>query len=316
MTGGPRSVVIVGPTASGKTALALALAERLGDSEVVSVDSMQVYRRLDIGTGKATPAERAAVPHHLLDLVEPQTDFSVSWFQSEARAVLADLAERGKRAILVGGTGLYHRAVIDDLEIPGEYPDVRTALEGEVASSDPASATMALHRRLAELDPEAAARCEPTNARRIVRALEVTLGSGRPFSSYGPGLEEYPPTPHLLIGLRVDRAAMGPLISRRVETMMAEGFLDEVRSLSAEPGGLSRTARQALGYRELAAHLSGSGSLDDAVSETVVRTRQFAVRQDRWFRRDPRIDWHDATPGRPVETRSLASFIAGSLEPT
>lgn len=313
---GPRTIVIVGPTASGKTALALELATLLGDAEIVSVDSMQVYRRMDIGTGKATRAERALVPHHLLDVVEPSDDFSVAWFQREATTVLDDLAARGKRAILVGGTGLYHRAVVDRLEIPGEYPELRAELERDAATGDPADAARALHRRLAGLDPAAAERCEPTNARRIVRALEVTLGSGRPFSSYGPGLESYPATEHLLVGLRVDRDAIGPVVGRRIGQMMDDGFLDEVRTLAGEPAGLSRTARQALGYRELLAHLDGHSSEAEAVEETVVRTRQFAVRQDRWFRRDPRIEWHPAPVGAVTETRSLALGIAGSVDRT
>jgi tRNA dimethylallyltransferase len=286
----------------------------LGDAEIVSVDSMQVYRRMDIGTGKATPAERSSVPHHLLDIVEPSEDFSVAWFQAEASSVLDDLADRRRRAILVGGTGLYHRAVIDGLDIPGEYPAVRHQLEAEIEGGVPVAS---LHRRLADLDPDAAGRTEPTNARRIVRALEVTLGARRPFSSFGPGLEEYPPSDHLLVGLHVDRSTMRPLIERRVHQMMDAGFLDEVRSLLAEPDGLSRTARQALGYRELVAHLTEGTPLADAVAETVVRTRQFAVRQDRWFRRDPRIEWHEApsgdSAGFPSQTRSLALRIADKL---
>ena len=310
----PRSIVIVGPTASGKSALALELARLLGDSEIVSIDSMQVYRRMDIGTGKVTTEERAETPHHLLDLVEPSTEFSVSWFQSEARAVLADLAARGRRAILVGGTGLYHRAVVDDREIPGEYPVLRSELERTAAAGP--EAVEALHGRLAVLDPTGASRCEPTNARRVVRALEVTMGSGRPFSSYGPGLEEYPPSDHLMVGLRVERSSMLPLIEERVRTMMAAGFLDEVRALAAEEPPLSRTARQALGYRELLSHLAGGSTEAEAVVETVVRTRQFAVRQDRWFRRDPRIEWHPTKCDGPAQTRSLASFIAGSLDST
>lgn len=313
---GERPIVIVGPTASGKTALSLELATLLGDAEIVSVDSMQVYRRMDIGTGKASAAERATVPHHLIDIVEPSVEFSVGQFQDDAHAALAGLSERGRRPIFVGGTGLYHRAVVDGLELPGEYPDLRASLEAEVAAGrEPRD----LHARLAELDALAAERIEPDNARRIIRALEVTLGSGRRFSSFGPGLESYPPTDALLVGLRVGREDMGPRIATRVAAMMRAGFLDEVRALAVEPDGLSRTARQALGYRELLAHLKGAISLDEAVDETVARTRQFAVRQERWFRRDPRIEWFDA-PGTAgaggsdaTETRQLAEIIAGRL---
>ena len=314
--GGLRSIVIVGPTASGKTALAIEVAEILGDAEIVSVDSMQVYRRMDIGTGKATPGEQSRVPHHLLDLVEPSVEFSAGWFRDEARAVLDDLAARGRRAILVGGTGLYHRVVVDDLCLPGDYDEIRSALEAELAAGLPPEV---LHRRLAEADPVAAARIEPANGRRIVRALEVTTGSGRLFSSFGPGLHEYPSSGHLMVGLRVDRDDMGPRVAARVAAMMAMGFLDEVRSLLDEPAGLSRTARQALGYRQLLAHLDGSVTLDEAVCDTIGRTRQFAVRQERWFRRDPRIEWVDAPErgGRAAsETRSLARSIAGRLEAT
>ena len=313
--GGPRPIVVVGPTASGKTALAIELAEILGDAEIVSVDSMQVYRGMDIGTGKATAAEQARVTHHLLDIVEPSVDFSVAWFQAEARSALDNVAARGRRAILVGGTGLYHRAVVDDLAIPGDYPAVRAELEAQVAGADdPEAATRALHRRLADLDPVGAARTEPTNARRVIRALEVTIGSGRPFSSYGPGLDDYPATQHHMVGLSVDRADMGPVIARRVRSMMAAGFLDEVRSLTAT-SALSRTARQALGYRELLEHVEGRCSEDESVAATILRTRQYAVRQDRWFRRDPRIEWFGSTAGMDRETRSLAHLIADSLEP-
>ncbi|MFN8053503.1 MAG: tRNA (adenosine(37)-N6)-dimethylallyltransferase MiaA [Acidimicrobiales bacterium] len=317
----PRSVVVVGPTASGKSALAMALAELLGDAELVSVDSMQVYRRMDIGTATPSAEERERVPHHLLDLLEPSEEGSASWFQGEAIRTLDDLAASGRRAILVGGTGLYHRAVVDRLQIPPQFPDLRAQLEADLAEADPAEADApnglaALHARLAELDPLAASRTEPSNPRRILRALEVTLGSGRPFSSFGPGLEEYPPSEHLMVGLRPRREALAGRIAERVEAMMRQGWLEEVESLLAEPLPLSRTAAQALGYRELIAHLGGACSLEAAVEETVVRTRQFAVRQDRWFRRDPRIRWYDVEGADPAETRSLAARIASTLEET
>ena len=176
------------------------------------------------------------------------------------------------------------------------------------AALDAEESTEVLHRRLSALDSVAASRTEPTNRRRIVRALEVTIGADRPFSSFGPGLEEYPETDHLIIGLDVARDRLGGLVGDRVEQMMADGFLDEVTVLAARPAGISRTAAQALGYRELLAHLAGEASLDDAVADTVRRTRQFAVRQDRWFRRDPRTLWFD------FETRSLPQRIADTLE--
>ena len=301
--------MIVGPTASGKTALSLEVARRLGDAEIISVDSMQVYRRMDIGTGKATADQQALVRHHLLDVAEPSDECSVGWFRDLAASVVDDLAARDTRAIFVGGTGLYHRVVVDRIELPGDHPKVRAALEEEVAAG---AAPEALHRRLAELDPQAAARIEPSNLRRTIRALEVTVGSGRAFSSYGPGLETYAATDHLIVGLAVERSAIGPAIERRVAAMVDDGFLAEVESLVAEPDGLSRTARQALGYRELIAHIEGRATFDDAVADTILRTRRFAVRQERWFRRDPRVEWFGA-PTSAAETAAVASVVAGRL---
>src|SRR5690606_22563347 len=219
-------------------------------------DAMQVYRGMDIGTAKPTPAERARVPHHLLDVADPSEDYAVARFQRDARAALADIAARGRRALLVGGTGLYLRAIVDRLEIPGQFPDVRAALEAEAD-------TPALHQRLLALDPVAANRMEPTNRRRVVRALEVTLGSGRPFSSFGPGLDVYPPSSVAMVGLRVDRPGLDARIDARYDAQMRAGFLDEVRALSTRQ--LSRAARQALGYKELLEHLEGNRSLDDAL---------------------------------------------------
>ncbi|MBL8776250.1 MAG: tRNA (adenosine(37)-N6)-dimethylallyltransferase MiaA [Acidimicrobiales bacterium] len=288
MTAGARHLAIVGVTASGKSALALALARACPDVELVSVDSMQVYRGMDIGTAKPTPAERAEVPHHLLDLAEPSEDFTVTRFQAAFREALQGVEARGHRAVLVGGTGLYLRAVIDDLEIPGRYPVARAEIEDEPD-------TVALHRRLTDVDPVAAARMEPTNRRRVVRALEVCVGSGRPFSSFGPGLDAYPPTPFALLGLRWPPEQTAARIAARYQRQLADGFVDEVRTLAAAPGGLSRTARQALGYRELLAHLEGDLPLDDAVDQAVAATRRFARRQRSWFGRDPRIVWVDGT---------------------
>jgi tRNA dimethylallyltransferase len=261
---------------------------------------------MDIGTAKPTAAERAAVPHHLIDLVDPSDEFAVAEFQRAYRDVLGDLAARGARAILVGGTGLYHRAAIDDLDLPGEWPEVRARLAREATQSGPE----VLHARLATIDPAAAARMEPTNARRIVRALEVCEGSGRPFSSFGPGLDTYPASPVTQIGLRWDRAVQAERIERRVHQMIADGLLDEVRGLAGR--GLSRTAAQALGYKELLAHLDGSCSLDEAVDQVIVRTRQFAVRQLRWFQRDPRVRWIDVErdPVAEAAPAVLAAFGA------
>ena len=283
----PRRVAVIGPTASGKSSVAMAVAELEGDVELVSVDSMQVYRGMDIGTAKPTEVERVRVRHHLIDLVESTQEFSVTEFQRAYRTAVADIDARGKRAVLVGGTGLYHRAVIDEFDMPGEWPELRARLAGEAETLG----SEHLHARLVRIDPMAAERMEPTNTRRIVRALEVCEGSGRPFSSFGPGLDAYPPSPVAQIGLRWDRAAMADRIEQRVHRMMADGLLDEVRALAV--AGLSRTAAQALGYKELLAHLTDGTPLDEAVDQIVLRTRQFAVRQERWFRRDPRIRWVD-----------------------
>jgi tRNA dimethylallyltransferase len=275
-----RHLALVGPTATGKSALALEVARAHPDVELVTVDSMQVYRGMDIGTAKPTKAERAEVPHHLLDLADPTEDFSLAAFAAAAKAAIAGIEARGHRALLVGGTGLYVRAVVDDLDVPGQFPDARADLEQDAD-------TAALHARLAELDPLAASRMEPTNRRRIVRALEVTVGSGRPFSSYGPGLDAYPPSPIGQVGLRLPLDELDRRIEERVHAMVGAGLVDEVRSL---PAPLSKTAGQALGYRELLA----TDDVEAAVDETIRRTRTFARRQLRWFRRDPRITWADS----------------------
>jgi tRNA dimethylallyltransferase len=287
---GLRHAALVGPTASGKSALALAFARRHRDVELVSIDSMQVYRGMDIGTAKPTPEERTEVPHHLLDLVDPSEEYTVARFKAAFAHAVATIERRGHGALLVGGTGLYLRAVVDALDLPGQYPDVRATLE---ADQD----TEALHARLSTLDPVAASRMEPTNRRRVLRALEVTLGSGRPFSSYGPGLESYPPAPLRLVGLRVDRDELDGRIEVRYRAQVDAGFVDEVRDLLDRPGGLSRTASQALGYKEIAEHVRGRCSLDEALTTAIARTRRFARRQERWFRRDPRIVWIEAGAG-------------------
>ena len=300
----PKRLAVVGVTASGKSAVALEIARQRPDIELVSVDSMQVYRGMDIGTAKPTPAERQAVPHHLLDVVDPGQEFSVARFQAEVARVVAEIEGRGRRAVLVGGTGLYLRAVVDDLDVPGQWPDVRAALD---ADED----TVALHSRLAALDPVAAARMEPTNRRRVVRALEVTVGSGRPFSSFGPGLDAYPPATTFQAGLAVPREVLSTRIEQRFRAMVDAGLADEVARLQRDhPEGFSRTAAQALGYAEMAAHLDGSLTLEDAVTAAVRRTRALAVRQERWFRRDPRIRWYDGT----ANAVALAAAVLGDWE--
>ncbi len=302
--GGPEPIgAIVGSTASGKSELAMAVAQSLGDVELVSIDAMQVYRGMDIGTAKPTPAESAAVRHHLVDLVDPHQEMTLARFQEAYAQALADILERGKRALLVGGTGLYARAVIDDLDIPGQFPEARDKLD-----ADPD--TGGLHDRLAHLDPAAAGRIEPTNRRRILRALEVTIGSGKAFSSYGPGLTSYRSLDFPVVGLRLERPLLDQRIGDRLGRQMEAGFLDEVAGLVAREGGLSRTARQALGYRELLAHLEDGVPLGDALAEAEIRTRRFARRQERWFRRDPRIVWVDVGD-EPLDALSEALVVLG-----
>lgn len=302
------TVAVVGPTASGKSSVAMAAAREFGDVELVSVDSMQVYRGMDIGTAKPSPADRAAVPHHLIDLVAPDAEFAVAEFQRAYRDVIAEIDGRGSTAILVGGTGLYHRAVIDDLDLPGEWPDVRARLMNE---ADTIGAE-AVYTRLATLDPDAAAKMEPTNVRRIVRALEVIEQTGRPFSSFGPGLQEYPPTPIVQVGIRWDRAVLTERIEQRVHRMISDGLVGEVDTILAG-GGFSRSAGQALGYREIAAHLCGETELDEAIEQIVVRTRRFAVRQLRWFGRDPRVTWVDVESDPVAEATPAVVAACGSV---
>jgi len=289
---------LVGPTASGKSAVALGLARRHRDLELVSVDSMQVYRGMDIGTAKPTLAEQDEVPHHVIDVADADEDYTVARFQVDVAAALAGIEARGHRAVLVGGTGLYLRAAVDGLQIPGRYEAARVQVELEPD-------TAALHRQLAGLDPVAAARMEPENRRRIVRALEVTIGSGRRFSSYGPGMEAYPPVPFPIVGLRLGRDELDRRIAARYQAQLDAGFVAEVAGLGARPGGLSRTAGQALGYRELLAHLAGDTTLAEAVDAAAARTRRFARRQERWFRRDPRLTWVDAGHNALVDIDAL-----------
>ena len=278
-------LVVVGPTASGKTALAIELAVEAG-AEVVSADALMVYRGADIGTAKPTAEERRGVPHHGLDLIEPGQEADLAGWLAAARAALASCEERGVPAVVVGGTGLYVHALVDDFELPGTFPTVRAELD---ASDEDAPA---LHARLAALDPVAASRMEPGNRRRVVRALEVCLGSGRPFSSFGPGVAAFPATSRFrLVGLAVEPDLLGARIERRVHEQAAAGLVEETARLLATLGGLSRTCRQGLGYKEVLLHLEEGLPLEAALALDVANTRRFARRQRSWFRRDPRIRW-------------------------
>ena len=250
--------------------------------ELLSIDSMQVYRGMNVGTAKPSTEEQSEVAHHLIDLVAPTESFTLVDFQNAYATALSEITKRDGIPVLVGGTGLYLRAVLDGLSPPPRFEDLANELER-------ASNTEALHERLVGLDPTAAGRMESSNRRRIIRALEVTIGTGRPFSSFGPGLNHYPEVPYRVVGIEIERAELDERITNRYEQQIEEGFLAEVEALSHLQ--LSRTASQALGYRELLLHVRGELSLSEALELAVQRTKRFARRQQRWFRRDPRVEW-------------------------
>ncbi|MFC9773041.1 MULTISPECIES: tRNA (adenosine(37)-N6)-dimethylallyltransferase MiaA [unclassified Pseudarthrobacter] len=277
-------IAVVGPTGSGKSDLAVNLALEL-DGEVINADAMQFYRGMDIGTAKITPAERRGIPHHLLDILDVTQEASVSDFQQQARQLVGDIHARGKRAILVGGSGLYVRAALDVLEFPGTDPELRRTLEADLA----AHGTAALRARLQDVDPASAERLN--DDRRIIRALEVHQLTGRPFSSFMPRRDYFQPA--VQIGLSVDRAALHDRLAARVHAMVDTGLLAEVRRLDGLGLRTGKTARRALGYSQFLQVLDGSATVAEAVESTVVATRQFARRQLTWFRADPRITWID-----------------------
>jgi tRNA dimethylallyltransferase len=292
-------LAVVGPTAAGKTALAVELAVEAG-AEVVSADALMVYRGADVGTAKPTEDERRGVPHHAIDLLDPSEEADLAGWLRAARLAVASCEARGVPVVVVGGTGLDVHALVDDFELPGSFPEVRAELE---ASAEPAPV---LHARLADLDPVAAGRMEPGNRRRVVRALEVCLGTGRPFSTFGPGVAAFPPTGRFrLVGLAPDPAVLAARIERRVQEQVAAGLVEETARLLASPGGLSRTCRQGLGYKEVLLHLEQGLPLPEALALDVARTRRFARRQRSWFRRDPRIRWLDPG-GEPQPTAAAA----------
>ncbi len=281
----PPLIAIVGPTATGKSDVGLALATELG-GEVINADAMQLYRGLDIGTAKLTVTERAGVPHHLLDVLDVTETASVAAYQRAARETIERLRAAGRTPVLVGGSGLYVQAVVDELDFPGTDPILRAELEAELVERGPD----ALHARLAQLDPAAAAAVLPTNTRRIVRALEVIALTGRPFPARLP-------TPGrcrndaVLVGIDRDTAELDQRIARRVARMFAAGLVDETRTLLAAGLREGRTASRALGYQQVIAALDGAAQLTDAAADTVRATRRFVRRQRSWFRRDPRIHW-------------------------
>lgn len=301
---------VVGPTASGKSALAMAVARRLQERgeqpEIVAVDAFTLYRGMDVGTAKPTAADREAVPHHLVDVVEPTEEVSVAWFQDAARRTIDAIAGRGGAPLLVGGSGLYFRAVVDDLRFPPTDDDVRARIEARWAD-DPRGAW----RHLDERDPEAAAKIEPDNLRRSVRALEVLELTGEPFSAFSTAWDRYTSIhPGLDVAyLEPPTEELRTRIRRRAEAMVAAGLLDEAAALRARPGGLSRTARQAIGYAEAFAVLDGTLDRDRLADEITDRTWRYARRQRSWFRRDPRC-----TPEPPAAAleRLTASSDAGA----
>ena len=281
----PPVVAVVGPTAAGKTELSLDLAERLG-GEIVNTDAMQVYRGMDIGTAKQPVAERRGIPHHLLDLLEVSEPATVAEFQGWARDVIADCRGRGVTPVLVGGSALYTRAILDRFEFPGTDPAVRASLEEELERVGSGE----LHRRLTEQDPEAAARIIPSNGRRVVRALEVIAITGRPFSASLPELAYHDPDT-VQVGVDIPRPVLDERIALRVQRMWDAGLVEEVRGLLARGLREGRTASRALGYQQVLAFLAGEVPEAEAQEQTVTGTRRFARRQDAWFRKDPRITW-------------------------
>jgi tRNA dimethylallyltransferase len=284
---GPPLIAVVGPTATGKSDLGLALAEKLG-GEVVNADAMQLYRGMDVGTAKLTASERRGVPHHLLDVLDVTDTASVAAYQREARAVVERLRADGRTPVLVGGSGLYVQAVLDELEFPGTDPGIRARLEDELAEQG----SGALHTRLAGLDPAAAAAVLPSNGRRIVRALEVIELTGRPFTATMPRIGA-PRYDAVLVGVDRDVADLDERVATRVGLMMAAGLVDETRALLDRGLREGRTASRALGYQQVVEALDGGSPMAEAAERTVVATRRFVRRQRSWFRRDHRIRWFD-----------------------
>ena len=296
-------ITVVGATATGKSDLALDLADRLG-GEIINTDSMQFYRGMDIGTAKLPVDERRGIPHHLIDILDVTEEANVQDFQARARAAITDIRERGLRPILVGGSGLYVRAAVDHMEFPGTDPQVRARLEAEAATD-----RWALHQKLRELDPTAAEKITVNDQRRIARALEVIELTGRPFSAQLPDYQEIEPTVHL--GLNMDRALLHERIATRVHLMWEHGWVDEVIRLLDAGLAEGKTASRAIGYAQIQRHLAGELTAAEAKEETTIRTRQFARRQDTWFRRDPRIHWIDGSSADPEQNLAAALEVLG-----
>ena len=296
-------VAVVGATATGKSGLALDLAERL-DGEVVNADSMQLYRGMDIGTAKLPAEERRGVPHHLLDVLDVTEESTLAAYQSAARAAIADIRGRGHMPVLAGGSGLYVRAALDELEIPPADPQVRARLEARSAAGE----DDALREELRRVDPAAAEAIQDNNIRRIIRALEVVEITGRPFSATAPTKTYVRPS--VVIGLRDDWDALTGRIERRVEQMWADGLLDEVRYLESLGLRRGRTASRAIGYAQALGELDGEMTQAEAVASTQAATRRYARRQESWLRPDPRVQWLDAAAPDLLE-QAVALVAAG-----
>ena len=303
----PKLLCLLGPTAVGKTEIAIQLAQRL-NAEIVSVDSRQIYRQMDIGTAKPTPEEQRAARHHLIDCVDISQPFSVADYQSLADTAIADIQNRDKRVLLVGGAGLYFRAIVDGLfEGPGADPALRKRLEGEAAQFG----VDALHKRLQTCDPESADRIHPNNVVRVIRALEVYELTGTPMSElqqqWHPEKQRYS---FIAFGLTMPRALLYQRIEQRVDVMLANGLIAEVESLLAAGYARDSVALQSFGYRELIAYLDGNCTYQEAISQLKQNTRRFAKRQLTWFRKDTRIEWMDRE-STPDIVENILGKVAG-----
>jgi tRNA dimethylallyltransferase len=285
MSNKPKIVAIVGPTASGKTALGIALAKKF-DGEIVSADSRQIYRGMDIGTAKPTIAERRAIPHHLIDIKNPDEEYTVADYKTDAIAALDDIITRGKLPIIVGGTGLYIKTVLENLDIPKTeaHPELRAQIESEIAR-DGLAATF---KKLVELDPEAASVVDPKNSRRVVRALEVAIATGTPFTSQRKKNEPLFET--LVLGLNPPMELLRERIDKRVDAMMRDGLIEEIKVLTKKYGQ-SPSAFDAIGYRETIAHLNGTLSQDEAMAVIKMNTWHYTKRQMTWFKKDKAVHW-------------------------
>jgi tRNA dimethylallyltransferase len=279
-------IIICGPTATGKSDLALEVAQKY-DGEIINADSMQLYQGMDIGTAKLTVEERRGIPHHLLDILKVSQDASVAQYQEQARAAIEDIQSRGKVAIVVGGTGLYIKSIVDEMNFPETDPDLRKKLEDEAELLGAAE----LYSRLRLLDPEAAAAIEPANTRRIIRALEVIEVTGKPYSANLPSDTSLRFPDALHIGLSMERSSLAPRIEARVHRMFEQGLIAEVESLLSEGLLEGATAQRAIGYAQVIALIRGELTQNLAIEETVVATRQYVRRQETWFKRDQRIQW-------------------------